>query len=492
MLVHELIHCGAPDKIAVFEKNAQFTYGQLQQMVDRFRWYFYTQGIRPQDKVGLFCRNSSDFLFSYLGIVSLGAVVVPLNIMFRPREIAYILSDAQVNHVISDKQLELASAELNDSDLPVQLYLPRIKEVLAQDSSASTPSELPSIPVQPSDPCVILYTSGTTGRPKGAVLSHSNLISNARSYTNTIHASAEDNFQCVLPMFHSFAWTCCVTTALLNGAAITIMESFLPKEVLSMIKEQGVTVVTGVPAMYGIYTTIAKPEDFSGVRLFVSGGASLPVEIINSFYEKTGKSIVEGYGLSESSPVVTFNPVDATKPGSIGLPIQDVDVKIVNNESQAVGPREVGELICQGPNVMSDYLGLPAETATSIRDGWLYTGDLAYTDEEGYIYIVDRKKDLVIVGGLNVYPREVEEILYQHPGIKEAAIIGVPDKTRGEAVQAFVVPKDGTVINKKELMSFLKANLATYKLPREIIELEALPRNATGKILKKELRNLKH
>ncbi|MBM7868166.1 long-chain-fatty-acid--CoA ligase [Heliobacterium gestii] len=484
MLVHELIRKGRPEKGALFAKSGSYSYAALQETVDRYRRCLHARGIGPGDRVGLFCHNSAEFIFAYMAIASLGAVIIPLNIMFRPREIAYILSDADSRHVVTDRPLELASAELNDSDLPLQHLLPEIGEA----ASAYRDHPLPDVHLTPEDPCVILYTSGTTGRPKGAVLSHRNLVSNARSYTETIKAVESDNYLCVLPLFHSFAWTCCVTTALLNGASITIMESFQPKEALALIRDCGVNVVTGVPAMFGIYNSLADPRDLANVRLFVSGGASLPVETLTRFNEKTGQSIVEGYGLSEASPVVTFNPIGATKPGSIGLPLPAVSVMIVDATGQDLPPGEVGELICQGPNVMSGYLGLPQETAAVLRDGWLYTGDLAYRDDEGYIFIVDRKKDLIIVGGLNVYPREVEEVLYAHPSVKEAAVIGMPDKTRGEAVRAFVVIRDGAELNRKELMTYLRANLASYKLPREIVELEALPRNATGKVLKKELK----
>jgi len=242
--------------------------------------------------------------------------------------------------------------------------------------------------------------------------------------------------------------------------------------------------------MYGFYASLATPADLAGVRLFASGGASLPLEILNSFYEKTGKRVIEGYGLSEASPVVCFNPMHATKPGSVGLAVPDVEAKVVKDDGSEAGCREVGELSIRGPNVMLGYYGLPVESAEALKDGWLYTGDLAYLDEEDYIFIVDRKKDIIIVSGLNVYPREVEEILYQYPAVKEAAVIGKPDKKRGEIVSAYVVVKEGLKLNKKDLIVFLKANLASYKLPREIIEIEALPKNATGKILKKELREV--
>lgn len=484
MLVHELIIQGSDDKTALCDKGVKTSYAELKAQVAQYRSYLYARGVRAKENVALFAKNSADFIFSYLAITSLGCVTVPLNTMLTPREISFVIKDAKTRYIVTDRKLPLTTGE--DTAPPVQLYIPEISEEIARQPYP----DVPPASIQESDPCVILYTSGTTGRPKGALLSHSNLVSNAKAFSEATGSRTDDNFLCVLPMFHSLAWTCCVATPLYNGATITIVETFHPKEVIATIRDRGVTMVIGVPAMFNFYTSLAKPEDLDGARLFICGGASLPLEIINSFHAKTGKRIIEGYGLSEASPVVSFNPLDKTKPGSIGVPVPSVSVKIVDNDGKEAGPREIGELIVQGPNVMLGYFGLPEESAKTLRDGWLYTGDMAYMDEEGYIYIVDRKKDLVIVSGLNVYPREVEEILYQHPAVKEAAVIGVPDKKRGEKVRAFVVVQDGMELNKKELLAFLKTNLAQFKLPRQIIELDALPKSATGKILKKELRSL--
>lgn len=485
MLVHELILTGAGDKIAIYEKGAAYSYAQLQKKVSQYRNYLHVLGVRAHDNVALYAKNSAEFIFSYMAIASLGGVVVPLNTMLTPREIAFILKDAEVKHIITDKDIDL-SGQFEAEAPPVKVFIADIEKELSKSIFPAPPT----VNIQVSDPCVILYTSGTTGRPKGALLSHNNLVSNAAGFSEVTEAVPDDNFLSVLPMFHSFGWTCCIATPLYNGASITIVETFLPKDVIATIRDQGITVVAGVPAMYNFYTSLAKPEDLAGVRLFVSGGASLPMEILERFHEKTKKHVIEGYGLSEASPVVSFNPLSHTKPGSIGLPILDNKVKIVDNNGNEMGCREIGELLVQGPNVMLGYYNLPAETAEALRDGWLYTGDLAYIDEDGYIFIVDRKKDMIIVSGLNVYPREVEEILYQYPAIKEAAAIGVPDKSRGESVRAYVVLKEDMKLNKKDLVAFLKTNLAQYKLPREIVEIDSLPKNATGKILKKELRNI--
>ncbi len=486
MLVHQLIFQGKGDKTALCDKNSRYSYAEMQQKVAQYRGYLNAQGVRRHDNVALFAKNSPEFIFCYMAIASLGCVVVPLNTMFTPREIAYILKDAQVKLVVTDKDLQLAGQYNEGSTAPVQVLIAKINKDIGRDSFPDPPA----VSVEESEPCVILYTSGTTGRPKGALLSHGNLVSNAAAFSAVAQARSDDNTLCVLPLFHSFGWTCCVGTALYNGGSITIVETFSPKDVIATIRNQHVTVVMGVPAMYGFYTSLAKPEDLAGVRLFASGGASLPLEILEKFNAKTQKRVIEGYGLSEASPVVCFNPLKATKPGSIGLPVPELEVKILDDNGAEKGTGEIGELVTRGPNVMLGYYGLPEESAEALKNGWLHTGDLAYKDEEGYYFIVDRKKDIVIVSGLNVYPREVEEMLYRYPAVKEAAVIGVPDKSRGEVVRAYVVLKEEMKLNKKELMAFLKKDLAQFKLPREIVELEALPKNATGKILKNELRKI--
>jgi len=486
LLVHDLIRTGTGNKIAIYEKGATYSYSQLQDKVARYRAYLCAFGVRPRDNVALFAKNSAAFLFSYMAVASLGGVVVPLNTMLTPREIAFILKDAEAKHIITDRDLELAEQYKEGETPPVKLLIADIEKGISQKIYP----EPPAINIQDSDPCVILYTSGTTGRPKGALLTHRNLVNNAAAFSEATESGPADNTLSVLPMFHSFGWTCCIATSLYNGASVTIVETFSPKDVIATIRDQGITMVMGVPSMYNFYTSLAKPEDLAGVRLFASGAASLPLKIIEKFQEKTQKHVIEGYGLSETSPVVSFNPLKLTKPGSVGLPVKDNKVKIVDDSGKEIGCREIGELLVQGPNVMIGYYNLPTETAETLRDGWLHTGDLAYLDEDGYIFIVDRKKDIVIVSGLNVYPREVEEILYQYPAIKEAAAIGVPDKSRGESVRAYVVLKEDMNLDKKDLRAFLKKNLAKFKLPREIIEIDALPKNATGKILKKELRKL--
>jgi long-chain acyl-CoA synthetase len=289
-------------------------------------------------------------------------------------------------------------------------------------------------------------------------------------------------------MYHSFAWTCAVLYTLLQGASMTILDAFAPKETIAAIREFKVTVFYGVPPMYNILARMASPEDLAGIRYYVSGGAALPQKIAEQFRNKFGTAILEGYGLSEASPVVSLNPMNRVKYGSIGKPLPDVEVKVVNSRAEELPLGEIGELVVRGPNVMQGYYHLTLETAHALRNGWLHTGDMAYQDTEGYFFIVDRLKDMIIVNGENVYPREVEEVLYTYPGIIETAVIGVPDDLRGEAVCAYVVLEEGKALDKKDLRDFLVPRLAAYKIPRDFIRLDGLPKNKTGKIMKRTLR----
>lgn len=486
LFVHELI-LQKPDSIAFHGKEC-VTYSQLQEQVRNYRNYFYMSGIRAGDNVGLFSRNSVEFVYSYMAIVSLGAVVVPINFQLTAREIAYIVKDAQMKQLISMERLAI------DSELEHQGYmqevsqhiLPEIKQVLEQKT-------LPNAPAIDNDfdennPCVVIYTSGTTGSPKGAVLTHKNLISNASAFKKVLPVTAADNVLCVLPLYHCFAWTCTILNSLLCGASITILEAFAPKETIAVIKEYGVTVIYGVPPMYNYFIRVGNPEDLAGVKIFISGGASLPEKVAQQFADKYGTKIIEGYGLSEASPVVTLNPVQKPKYCSIGKALPGLEVKVVDSKGEVLPPGVVGEIAVRGPSVMQGYFNLPDESARTLKDGWLHTGDLAYQDTEGYFFVVDRLKDLIISNGENIYPREIEELLYAYPGIIEASVIGVADELRGQVARAYIVLAEGHSFNKKAVREYLQNNIAAYKLPRDFIIVDALPKNQTGKILKRVLR----
>ena len=476
MLVHQLIHQGANTALAFAGKD-KITYDQLQQEVDKYRNFFYHSGVREGENIGLFSRNSVEFVYSYMAIVSLGAIVVPLNFQLTTREIAYIANDAQMNFLVTTTAM----------DLPVtQLIISEFKTTLTDTNYASAPSLAGDL--ADTHPCAIIYTSGTTGNPKGAILSHRNLVANAQAFRSMLPISANDNVLCVLPMYHCFAWTCAVLNTLLCGAAITILEAFAPKETLAAIKDYGVTVMYGVPPMYNVLSRMGDRSDLAGIKYLISGGASLPEKVAFQFQEKYGHAIIEGYGLSEASPVVTLNPAHKTRYCSIGKALPGLTIKVIGSKGEALPPGTVGELVVQGPSVMQGYFNLPLETSRVLHGGWLHTGDLAYRDTDGYFYIVDRLKDMIIANGENIYPREIEELLYAYPGITDAAVIGVPDELRGQAARAYIVLAEGHEFHKRALRDYLQTNLASYKIPRDFVVVEALPKTQTGKILKRVLR----
>jgi len=486
MLIHQIINQTNIDQIA-FLGLQTITYGNLQQKITEYRNFFYQQGIRPGDNIGLFSKNSIEFIYSYLAIVSLEAVVVPLNFQLVPREIAHIIQDANIRILITMSELELVD-ELTNYDYKqplIQLIIPNFANAITSSTLTSAP--VPTI-FDENTLCTIIYTSGTTGRPKGAMLTHKNLVSNAQAFSQICPHSVEDRVLCVLPMYHCFAWTVAMLTPLLNGCSIKILESFNIRETIATIRDNDITIMSGIPTMFRLFTQWATAEDFAHVRVFISGGSSLPQEISQQFTEKTGKKVMEGYGLSEASPVVSLNPVDKIKYCSIGKPLPGIDVRIIDNQTTDLPFGQIGELLVRGPNVMLGYYHLPEESAKALQHGWLHTGDLAYIDEDGYLFIVDRLKDMIITSGENIYPREIEELLYTYPSVAEVAVIGVPDKLRGTTVRAYIVAREGHLLNKKLLQGYLQKKIAPYKMPREFIIVTSLPKNATGKILKKVLR----
>lgn len=488
MLVHQLIQQGNPSAVA-FHTLTKVTYAELREKFSAYRDFFYAQGIRAGENVGLFSRNSAEFVYCYMALSSLGAITVPMNFQLTPREVAYIVKDAQMIRVVTMEKLDI-ELELRQYEYRTevkQLVIPEFEELLAKTAFEPAPS-FDSV-IADTSACVIIYTSGTTGNPKGAILTHQNLISNVQAFGAALPpASSVDNILCVLPMYHSFAWTCAVLYPLSLGASITILEAFAPKETIAAIKDTGVTIVFGVPPIYNYLTRLGATNDLTNVKTFVSGGAALPQKIAEQFQEKFGTPILEGYGLSEASPVVALNPYQKTKFCSIGRPLPGVKVKIVNSKGETLPPGDIGELVVQGPNVMKGYYNLPLETSRALRNSWLHTGDIAYQDMEGYLFIVDRLKDMIIINGENVYPREIEELLYTLPGVIEAAVIGVPDPLRGEAARAYIVMDPDHEFDRKAIRDFLQPRLAAYKVPKDILSVDALPKNKTGKIMKRLLR----
>lgn len=491
------------DKTAYYFMDQKVSYAEFDGAVTRFASGLKQLGVKKGDHIALLLGNSPHFVISLYGAMRLGATVIPINPIYTPDEIGYILNNGDVKVIIAlDLLLPLAekmeallpkvesyiiceSNPLNKVDVSTNEKMKSFSDVIASGNLAFDEPELIE-----DDVAVILYTSGTTGRPKGAMLTHKNLYSNAKDIGEYLKMNHLDKVMTVLPMFHVFSLTVVVNAPLISGSTIIIVPKFSPKEIFRLAKKYEVTVFAGVPTMYNFLYQYpdGDPNDFSTFRLCISGGSSLPVALLKNFEKKFNVLISEGYGLSEASPVTCFNPLDRPrKPGSIGTSILNVENKIVNELGEELPEGQVGELVVRGPNVMKGYYKMPEETAVAIRDGWLYTGDLARVDGEGYFYIVDRKKDMVIVGGFNVYPREVEEVLYEHPEVVEAAVIGAPDREQGEVVKCFVVPKNEN-LTEAELMEYCREHLAKYKLPKTIEFLEELPKNTTGKILRKALK----
>jgi len=497
-----------PTKTAYHFMGSDTSYAEFDQSIARFASALRELGVEKGDHIAFLLGNTPHYLISLYATMRLGATAIPINPIYTADEISFIIQNSDAKVVIALDMLLPLVEKISGTFPSVLTYVicetsPEADEKLAalpdsvrekvksftQLITSSSPEVLPAN-IDPDDTAIILYTSGTTGRPKGAMLTHENLFSNARDTADYLGYTASDKVLATLPVFHVFALTVVVNAPLLKGATILLVPRFSPQDVFNTVRDQQATIFAGVPTMYNFLYQFpqANFEDFSTIRLAISGGSSLPVALLHNFEDKFNVRISEGYGLSEASPVTCFNPLNRDrKPGSIGTSILNVENRVVNELGDDVEVGEVGELIVRGPNVMKGYYKMPEETAATIRDGWLYTGDLAKIDEEGYFYIVDRKKDLVIVGGYNVYPREVEEVLFAHPGIVEAAVIGLPDTNFGEAIHAYVVVKDES-LDAQALSSFCAEHLAKYKIPSNFEFLTEIPKNTTGKILRRSLK----
>ena len=506
--VRETAHV-QPGKTAYHFMGNDTSYAEFDQSVALFASAIQELGVTKGDHVALLLGNTPHFLISLYATMRLGATAIPVNPIYSPDEISYILQDSDAKMVIALEPLipliEGASAQLpsienyivcettgeTNDKVNALSYAAKAKTHLFTPLLKSGTPNVEPVSVDENETAIILYTSGTTGRPKGAMLTHKNLYSNARDVGEYLGFSSEDRVVATLPVFNVFALPVVVNAPLVKGATILLEPKFSPAEVFKTIKEQKATIFAGVPTMYNFMVQYpgASREDFESIRLAISGGSSLPVALLENFEEKFQVKVSEGYGLSEASPVTCFNPLDRERvPGSIGTSILNVENKVVDELGDELPVGQVGELIVRGDNVMKGYYKMPEETAATLRDGWLYTGDLARKDEDGYFYIVDRKKDLIIVGGFNVYPREVEEVLFAHRDLVEAAVLGVPDPNLGEEVLAYVVKKEGSEVTEEQLLAFCEKRLAKYKVPKRIEFLDELPKNTTGKILRRSLK----
>jgi long-chain acyl-CoA synthetase len=476
-----------PQKIALYWGEQEYSYTELwQQTVFVAGQLRGDYGVRPGDRVGLWLKNCPEFVPSLFGIFQAGAVAVPINNFLKADEVNFILADAGVDVLITDDELGSHHRALEAARPGLKLFK---VEAINAAPPATAASTISAPELKETDLAVLIYTSGTTGRPKGAMLSHGNLLHNVESCRIVLRTVAADRFGVLLPLFHSYMLTVGLLLPLLVGGSLVLVKSLHPaRNVLQEIFQRRATVLPAIPPFYRSMVNAAIQPPLP-LRICISGAAPLPGQVLKEFEARFHVPLIEGYGLSEASPVVTKNPLDGThKPGSIGLPIPHVEVSIQDDAGLELGAGEVGEVCVRGGNVMMGYWKQPAETAKVMRNGWLLTGDIGYRDEDGYYFITDRKKDMLLVNGINVYPREIEEVIYQFPGVKEAAVIGIPDSRRGEQPVAFVTANDGQVLEEKSLQHFVKRKLADYKVPRKVIFLPALPRNATGKILKTALR----
>jgi long-chain acyl-CoA synthetase len=446
-------------------------------------------GVKAGDRVGLWLRNCPEFVPALFGVLGAGAAVVPINNFLKPDEVNYILADAGIHVLITEPAMSEAVPRLTGAR-PSLRVLSVHELVHAPGAGVAVAAEaLAGRTV--TDLALIIYTSGTTGHPKGAMLSHGNLLHNIESCRIVLSAVKEDRFVAVLPMFHSFMLTVSVLLPLVVGGSIVLVKSLHPAKsvILEICQRQG-TILPAVPPFFRALLAAPLPPGFP-VRVCISGGAALPVQLLHDFNAQMPVPLVEGYGLSEASPVVSINPLRGPqKAGSIGVPIPGVEMSVQDEEGRLLGPGQTGEVCVRGRNVMMGYWNQPDETALALRRGWLLTGDVGHCDTDGYYYITDRKKDMLIVNGLNVYPREIEEVIYQWSAVREAAVIGVPDARKGEQPLAFVSARDGVTLDEQALLQHIRAKLADYKLPKRVVVLPDLPHNATGKILKTVLRRM--
>ncbi len=474
-----------------------YTYKAVNQKVNQVAHGLQRLGVARGSRIGLYLSNCPEYIFSYFGIIKLGCINVPINTFLSSEEVQFILNDCEISVVVTDQNLY-------NKLKPVLLTLPYLKYIIVVD--ADIPGTIPFRrfdqestenpaweALKNEDIVVIHYTSGTTGKPKGAMLSHKNLLAAIDSNTDVIKISVHDKIIVFLPLFHVFTFVVCILATFSHGTRIILLSSVKPfKRVINAILRYRISILVGIPQVFNALVNVNIPWFFrfiNPIRVCVSGGAPLMAEVLRKFELKFKIPLLEGYGLSETTGGICVNPLEGPqKPLSVGPPVKGVQVKIIDEDDIELGPNEVGELLIKADNVMVGYYNQPEETKQVLRDGWFYTGDMSKIDKDGYIYIVDRKKDMLIVRGMNVYPREVEEVLNSHPKVAECAVIGVPDKQRGEVPKAIITLKENVTATEKEFRKFCHEKIAMYKNPKYFEFRELLPKTPTGKIMKKVLK----
>jgi long-chain acyl-CoA synthetase len=490
-----------PERIAVTFGGDQLTYAQLDAKANRLAAGLHAIGIRAGDHVALSCPNVPFFPIAYFGILKAGAAVVPINVLLKPREIAYHLKDSDAKAILAFEGTpelpigDMCATAAADAGGVRVIRMPGDLPSLMRDDPTFHPPRR-----EPHDTAVILYTSGTTGHPKGAELTHANMVGNAVTshdmFRPAFHGDPEPYTTLItLPLFHSTAQTTQMNAGLYGGFRLVLLPRFEPAAVLDAFARERVGLWVAVPTMYWTLLQYARTSGrdpgsaAASLRLCASGGAPMPLEVLREFERVFSARILEGYGLSETAPVVAFNQLQRpSKPGTVGLPVFAVDVRCFDEHDRPVAAGERGEVVVRGPNVMKGYYNDPDATADATRGGWFRTGDIGQLDADGYLSIVDRKKDLILRGGFNVYPREIEEALLRHPAVSLAAVVGVPDERLGEEIKAFVVPKPGQQVTGDDVIAWARDEMAGYKYPRFVEVRDTLPMNAAGKVLKRELR----
>jgi long-chain acyl-CoA synthetase len=476
-----------PDRAALRIEDAAVSYRMLDQGSAHMAGLLHNRGVKSGDRVAIMLPNVPEFALAYYGALRAGGIVVPMNPLLKSREVAYYLDDSGARllfawHAFADE----ARTGARQAETEVVVVSPGAFDSLL----ASAPSVEDLADRHEDDTAVILYTSGTTGQPKGAELTHGNLTRNCDIVANELlRLTADDVIFGGLPLFHAFGQTCTLNAGVASGACLTLLPRFDAGKALGILGEHGVTVFAGVPTVFS--RLVRQPDrdayPVSRLRLSLTGGAAMPVQVLHDFQAAFDCVVLEGYGLSETSPVASFNTLQAgPRPGSVGIPIRGVEMRVVDKNTE-VAHGESGEIAIRGHNVMKRYWQRPEETAAAIRDGWLYTGDIGRVDQDGYFWIIGRTKDVIIRGGYNVYPREVEDVLYEHPAVADAAVIGLPSSDLGEEVGAAVVLKPGARTTAEELREYVKHQVAAYKYPRRVWITDALPKGPTGKILKRQI-----
>jgi len=490
-----------PDDSFLFFEGKELSWRQIGKNVNIVCSKLQALNFKKSEKVGIFMTNCPGYITTIFSVLRMGGIVIPINSYLKKSELSSIINDAGISILFVTQNLLKVVEEsrktsnglrnifvLGENDFEDEIYLP----FPTDNDKTNDHVEASRIKIEPHETALIIYTSGTTGKPKGVELTHNNIISNLESISKYIKVYKEDYFLLFLPMFHSFTLTTLIMLPVYFSSKLVILPLIQPEKIVKSVMTYPITIFISIPAIYKIMVDDKyniPPEIFRKIKYFISGSAPLPIPIMEKFKDKFKTNILEGYGLSETSPVVSLNPPDKVKFGSIGIPIPGVSVAISNKDGTILSDGDIGELIVKGDNVMKGYYNNPLETEKTFFESWLRTGDLAYIDEDGYIYIVGRKKELILVAGINVYPQEIENVLFQHPFVEEAAVIGIPDQVKGELPMAFVRLKENMEITDDELKKYCRRKLAGYKVPNKFEFVEDFPRNTTGKILKRALNN---